>query len=238
MFTILGADGKEYGPVTAGKVIEWIQGGRANSQTKIKRMGDTEWTTIGAIAEFGGSDGRPMSVPPMVGAPTPVETVPPAEAELADRGLRFGAYLLDYLLGVVCALPGLLLLGPTFLRAVLAASRGQEPDFSQLEAGSMLMGLGLLGLFSLGLLAVQIWLLTTRGQTIAKRLLGIRIVRCPDDAPAGFVHAWLLRNLVPGIIQLVPWFGLVFFLVDACFIFRDDRRCIHDLIAGTRVVKA
>ena len=31
--------------------------------------------------------------------------------------------------------------------------------------------------------------------------------------------------------------GGLFSIVDICFIFRDDRRCIHDLIAGTQVVK-
>ena len=64
MFTILGADGKEYGPVTAGKVIEWMQAGRANAQTKIKRVDAAEWTTIGALPEFGGSDGNQTAVPP------------------------------------------------------------------------------------------------------------------------------------------------------------------------------
>ena len=64
MLTILGADGKEYGPVTAGKVIEWMQTGRANAQTKIKRVDAAEWTTIGALPEFGGSDGNQTVLPP------------------------------------------------------------------------------------------------------------------------------------------------------------------------------
>ena len=69
MFTILGADGKEYGPVTADKVREWIAGGRANAQTRIKPAGGTEWTTIGALPEFGGT--------PVAGAPVPVAAPPP-----------------------------------------------------------------------------------------------------------------------------------------------------------------
>ena len=76
------------------------------------------------------------------------------------------------------------------------------------------------------------------GQTIGKKLLKIRIVREPGHAAAGFVHAWLLRNFVTGFIRAVPWSGFVFTLVDVCFIFRDDRRCLHDLIAGTKVVQA
>ncbi|MSU46594.1 MAG: hypothetical protein EXS42_05595 [Lacunisphaera sp.] len=79
MFTILGADGKEYGPVTAGKVIEWMQGGRANAQTKIKRVDATEWITIGALPEFGGSDGNQSAVPPALppaAAPASAPAVP------------------------------------------------------------------------------------------------------------------------------------------------------------------
>jgi len=55
MFTILGADGKEYGPVAAAKISEWIAGGRANLQTKARRADSTEWRTLGDFPEFGGS---------------------------------------------------------------------------------------------------------------------------------------------------------------------------------------
>jgi hypothetical protein len=59
MFTILGADGKEYGPVAADKIQAWITGGRANLQTKARREGETEWKTLGDYAEFAGAAGAP-----------------------------------------------------------------------------------------------------------------------------------------------------------------------------------
>jgi uncharacterized RDD family membrane protein YckC len=37
-----------------------------------------------------------------------------------------------------------------------------------------------------------------------------------------------------GILGLIPLYAIV----DALFIFRGDRRCIHDMIAGTRVIEA
>jgi len=44
----------------------------------------------------------------------------------------------------------------------------------------------------------------------------------------------LLRSWVNGLIGLVvPFYGLV----DILFIFGSERRCLHDLIAGTVVVK-
>jgi uncharacterized RDD family membrane protein YckC len=247
MFTILGADGKEYGPVAAGKIHEWIIGGRANGQTKAKRAGEDQWRTLADFPEF---NLAPPSTPPLVTdspaaaspipamAATPLATVPAAgNAEPADRGMRLLSFCLDYLLGLCCALPGMLLLGPAFLQIVLAAARGQQPDFSALDAGGFLLGALVLFLGSFTLLGIQIWLLSTRGQTLAKIILHLRVVRHPDHVPAGFVHAWLLRNLVPGVIQCLPWIGMVFFLVDAGFIFSAERRCLHDQIAGTMVVK-
>jgi hypothetical protein len=60
MFTIIGADGKEYGPVPAHKVQEWIAGGRANLQTRARRNGEAEWKTLGDFSEFA----PPTATPP------------------------------------------------------------------------------------------------------------------------------------------------------------------------------
>lgn len=55
MFTIIGADGKEYGPVPADKLREWIANGRANAQTQCRRDGETAWSTLGSLPEFSDS---------------------------------------------------------------------------------------------------------------------------------------------------------------------------------------
>ncbi len=249
MFTIIGADGKEYGPVTAATIKQWIGDNRANLQTRARRTGEAEWRTIGDYLDFNPAatpppapaaptfEPAPLSAPP----PAPVFTLPsrPAAApdELAGRLTRLGAFLVDYILSVLVALPGVLIIGPAFFELLRDAMQGQQPDFSTVNAGALLLGMVVLGLGSLLLLIVQIVMLSTRGQTVGKWLLRIRIVRHADGSPAGFVHGWLLRNLVPGLIQLVPWIGMAFYLADACFIFSPERRCLHDLIAGTKVVK-
>ncbi len=46
----------------------------------------------------------------------------------------------------------------------------------------------------------------------------------------------LLRAIVNGMIGMVPYVGGIYGLIDSLFIFREDRRCVHDLIAGTKVV--
>lgn len=77
MFTILGGDGKEYGPVTADKVLEWIKGGRANLQTKVRRLGENDWRTLGDFPEFASYPGgtatdyqAPAGTPAAPAAPT------------------------------------------------------------------------------------------------------------------------------------------------------------------------
>lgn len=84
----------------------------------------------------------------------------------------------------------------------------------------------------LGLVCYQVYLLTVRGQTIGKRLLGIRVVRKDTGENGGFKTNVLLRGLVNGVLNFVP----VYFFADSLMIFRENRRCLHDYIAGTIVV--
>lgn len=90
----------------------------------------------------------------------------------------------------------------------------------------------LLGLAALA--AYQIYLLSTEGQTIGKRVMNIRIVKADTGDNGGFVTNVLVRGILNGILGFIPLYGLV----DILFIFRDDRRCVHDMIAGTKVVDA
>ena len=73
------------------------------------------------------------------------------------------------------------------------------------------------------------------GQTVGKRLLGIRICDFQTDAVPPFWRL-LVRVAVPSFAARAGLIGSLFDLVDILFIFGKNRRCIHDLIAGTRVV--
>jgi hypothetical protein len=76
MFTIMGSDGKEYGPVTAGKLHEWIAGGRANLQTKARRTGETEWKTLADFPEMAQFGTGGTSTPPPVEAAAEIPAAP------------------------------------------------------------------------------------------------------------------------------------------------------------------
>ena len=86
-------------------------------------------------------------------------------------------------------------------------------------------------------LVLQGWLLATRGQTIGKMLTSIRIVR-PDGSVPSVGRGIGLRYALGWFIYMIPIVGFLYALVDALFIFRENRRCVHDLIADTIVVKA
>jgi len=146
---------------------------------------------------------------------------PTVTLELAGRGVRLGGYLLDQLIGV--AMIG----GPYFVTAVIAAAAGADATTAAL-AGGMLCLAGF---------AVWAWLtirgVAENGQSIAKKLLAIRVVRS-DGSPATLGRIFWLRNVVNTLITVVPFY----FLIDFLFIFADDRQCLHDKIADTIVVKA
>jgi uncharacterized membrane protein len=52
MYTIIGGDGKEYGPVSAEQVRGWIAGGRANLKTRVKALGSDEWKSVEDFPEL------------------------------------------------------------------------------------------------------------------------------------------------------------------------------------------
>ena len=93
----------------------------------------------------------------------------------------------------------------------------------------------ILGAIAIGAIFVyQMYLLSKDGQTLGKKVLRIRIVKINTGLNGGFVANVLLRVIFNGVLGLIPFYSLV----DVLFIFRSDRRCIHDFIAGTQVVVA
>ncbi len=52
MYKILGSDKKEYGPVTADQIRQWIGERRLDAQTQAQAEGTTEWKPLGSFPEF------------------------------------------------------------------------------------------------------------------------------------------------------------------------------------------
>ena len=159
------------------------------------------------------------------------------EVEKASRGLRLLAKIIDGLLLTVG-------LGPAYFGAmpllVQRAGTGIRPG--TLDVWGAIAQTG--GRFYLGLavmlvvIAFDAFWVAQNGQTVGKKLCGIKIVRT-NGSPAGFWRIFGLRYLISALIpMLLPVIGAVYFLVDSCVIFGGARRCIHDYIADTIVVRA
>lgn len=138
--------------------------------------------------------------------------------DLATRTQRFLAILLDSVLisGVFA----------------IAAYEG-TPDpvrFLGLAAGAAIF-------------AANLFFLARAGQTLGKKAVGIRIVLADSGLNGGFVVNVLKRGALAG----VPYFALTFLhpvagaayvWADVLCVFRDSRRCLHDQIAGTVVIRS
>lgn len=67
MYKILGADGRQYGPVSPEQLRRWIAEGRANASTQTLAEGAAEWKPLGTLPEFAGHFAP--AVPPAVTGP-------------------------------------------------------------------------------------------------------------------------------------------------------------------------
>lgn len=148
------------------------------------------------------------------------------DSELAERGTRLGAVILDSLIFLV---PGLFAIIPAFLLT-------QRGNAEAMSVGTMIaVTVGVLGM--LVVFVIDLVMLHRSGQTIGKRMLNVKIIRT-DGSRAGLTRIFFLRMLVPGLIGSLPFVGIIFTIVDPLFIFQESRRCVHDLIADTVVIKA
>jgi len=160
---------------------------------------------------------------PPLADPTTIDDVT-EYPELARRLTRFAASFLDGIIGMAIGFPMMYLLGSWDY-----VKRGQSPPFQLTIAGAVL-GFA-------GFLLIHGYFLKTNGQTVGKKLTAIRISDLDGNVP-DFARVILLRYLPISVVMLIPGIGPFLSLVDVLFIFRGDRRCIHDLIAGTQVVLA
>ena len=96
----------------------------------------------------------------------------------------------------------------------------------------------LLGVFGLAMFAIlHGYLLAKYGQTIGKKLVGTRIVSSTSNEILPFWKVFLIRYLPVSVTAQIPLAGQFLVIIDYLFIFRKSKRCIHDLIAGTKVIK-
>ena len=205
-YKIIGTDGIEYGPVPLAELKFWVEDGRVALQTHVWRSDSARWMPAGAYPELAPEIGELVAAP--------------AENGLALVGFwpRLFAHLIDMLL----------------LNAASYAVMGAPPQIKfdpaalpDLEA--LLRTLAPFLAVSLGLhLLYHVSLNGQFGATLGKMAIGARIVNL-DGSRLGFGRAFL-RWLALFLSQLTLGFGYLLIAL------REDKRALHDLLAGTRVV--
>lgn len=205
--------GQQSGPYTLEQVQNMVRSGLLSAADLGWHEGMAEWAPLHTIAGLG--------VPPPTGA---AATRSHRGGPPADRVKRLVATVLDGLIFGVTA-------GMAFGMGFLSGAGFHW-------GVGLLSGFGLMSIVWLGMLVCQCYLLAIRGQTIGKIVMGLRIVRFEDGGNPGFVKAVLLRTFLWALITAVPVVGTLVGVVGILFIFRDDQRCLHDHLAGTRVVNA
>jgi hypothetical protein len=96
MYTIKGHDGKEYGPVDAAQVRQWLGQGRADANTLARAEGSVDWRPLGSFPEL-----------VVTGSPPPIRpTAPPPDNAISTLiPYRNAPALIAYYLGVFSLIP-------------------------------------------------------------------------------------------------------------------------------------
>jgi len=103
MYKIIGGDGKEYGPISADQVRQWLAEGRLNAQSRIQAEGSADWKTLVEFPELAAM----VAPPPMATATTvPQKTSGLAIASLVLGILGFCSYGITSLAGLILGLVG------------------------------------------------------------------------------------------------------------------------------------
>ena len=206
-YKIIGGDGVEYGPVAVDELKHWVLDGRVVATTQVWRSDLSRWAPAAKYNELGPELGR-IEAAEMESAIKPVGFWP-----------RIGAYLIDAIIleGIYLAIWG------PMTNAIPMTATG-SPDFA-----AVMRDLGpQLRWFLLIQMSYNVFLNGQFGATLGKLVIGARIVAA-DGSPLGFPRAFL-RFLSTIVTQFTLGAGFLLTLI------RPDRRALHDLLAGTRVI--
>ena len=152
MYKIRGADQKEYGPVPAETIRQWIAQHRVDARTPIQPEGSTEWQPAGSFAEFkealAAHGTSPPPVPPVVPPLPAPATAPPSGPPAKTSGMAVASMVVGFFgcLGFT-GIVGLILGVSALIR--ISRSRGRLKGKGAAIAGIVLSGIMLLAGFPL-----------------------------------------------------------------------------------------
>jgi hypothetical protein len=199
MYTIIGADQREYGPVSAEQVRQWLAEGRANGQTSIRAEGETAWTPLGTRPEFADL------VAAQVARVTPPPRIADSEAARLAQAMAAADYRLD--------------IGNCFSRG-WALVRDNFWLLTGATAVVVFLALGLGSIPALGTVASLVLTFPLWGGLdwlFLKRIRGEPADM--SDAFAGFTLAFAPLVWASIVIQLLTFVGLVLCVLPGIYLF-------------------
>jgi prepilin-type processing-associated H-X9-DG protein len=144
MYKIRGADQKEYGPVSAETIRQWIAQRRVDTRTPVQVEGLAEWRPAGALAEFQDALGaerlRALAAPPIPrpvpgSGPTNAGGPPPKTSGLAVTSFVLGLFGCLGITGILGLIFGIVAL------VRITRSGGRLKGKGQAIAGIVLSGI-------------------------------------------------------------------------------------------------
>jgi uncharacterized RDD family membrane protein YckC len=246
--TILNKDNVPTGPFTREQIEQKLKTGECALNDLAFMDGLAQWTPLGQI--LAKVDAAPSLSAPPVFAPTAAPIAgapaysyaatmqPPGHLVYAGFWLRFAAYMVD---GLILAIPFTILCG--ILGAVVFTIIGvghmppvtTDSGSSQPPNPAMIFGIIIMELVIYAVLIVGAWLYFAKLEsgphqsTYGKRILGLKVTDLSGER-LGFGRA--SGRFFGKIIS-----GMTFYIGFIMAGFTEKKQALHDMIAGTLVVK-
>lgn len=141
---------------------------------------------------------------------------------------RFSRWLGSVIDGIILIIPILVLM---FLVAFLLNGSILHRFFLNGFIGGILISA-----FALAVHAAVNYVLMREGQTVGKKIMRTQ-VRTLDNRIPTVSEQILKRYLFQFGISALPIIGSLLGLINSLFIFGKEKRCLHDLVAGTKVIQ-
>lgn len=152
--------------------------------------------------------------------------------QLAGRFSRLVAQFIDGLVS------GLFFLGLAI--TIIFPIRTEMPALTHIimegPNHSLIYSVSLAFLIFCTFLLINISRMQSHGQTIGKRLLGIKVVM--ENGDPATLFAQIKRYAFMYFMNVIRYIGGLIYLIDILCIFRESRQFLHDNVGKTKVVKA
>ena len=170
-------------------------------------------------------DINPYQAPP-ASIDEAINKLPPFDrnsVEYASRWLRLRGAFIDFL----CTMPIISAIDYFGVPMVFQTIKHEKISLAEIYPTLLVMAV---------FWALNVPLIYTRGQTVGKLICGTVVVDKNDFRQVNGNRYIFLRSLPITLLENIPFIGGFIALADVLAIFRTEKNCLHDDIAGTRVI--